>query len=236
MVLDCFLKIIISGESAGGNIATVISRKLKDHEFKPLAQVLLYPVLQTLNLQLPSFQRYGKRGPVLKLYDMVHFSTYYLLGHIDKEVVSAMMTNSHIPPEVKRKLAATHFNTSRLPEEFFHPDYKTQSMDQGSEEIWNKMKHLWTNPDYSPFFAEDLTNMPQAFVFISYHDILRDEGFLYVKKLQDCGVPVTYVVEKSAYHGLAMSIKSLKDGHKMRNAYINYIQGIIGSPSSRLAL
>lgn len=45
-------KVIISGDSAGGNIACVVSQRLKAEGLKqPLMQVLIYPWTQMVNLK-----------------------------------------------------------------------------------------------------------------------------------------------------------------------------------------
>ena len=46
-----------AGDSAGGNLAACVCLKLRDtgSEFRPRLQVLIYPVTQVLDFQLPSY-------------------------------------------------------------------------------------------------------------------------------------------------------------------------------------
>ena len=53
------------GDSAGGNLAAAVSLRLRDEKVRPALkiQVLLYPVIQSIDYQLPS--HVDDRGPVL---------------------------------------------------------------------------------------------------------------------------------------------------------------------------
>ncbi|MBT6274485.1 MAG: alpha/beta hydrolase [Chromatiales bacterium] len=53
----------------------------------------------------------------------------------------------------------------------------------------------------SPLLAEDLTNLPPAFVLTAGFDPLRDEGHLYSEALRAAGVAVTYSCFDGQIHG-----------------------------------
>jgi len=57
------------------------------------------------------------------------------------------------------------------------------------------------NPEVSPLRAKSLTGLPPAFVLTAHHDVLRDEGEDYAKRLQAAGVPVEALRFREVNHG-----------------------------------
>ena len=66
--------ISLSGDSAGGNLAAAITLTLRDEKFSPAlkAQVLMYPVTQSLDHSLLSYQQNGN-GPILTRWDTSYY-------------------------------------------------------------------------------------------------------------------------------------------------------------------
>lgn len=58
-----------------------------------------------------------------------------------------------------------------------------------------------TEPLVSPFFAEDLTGLPEALVVTAGFDPLRDEGEAYAARLEAAGVRVTSLDASDMVHG-----------------------------------
>ncbi|MCK5837603.1 MAG: alpha/beta hydrolase, partial [Desulfobacula sp.] len=59
----------------------------------------------------------------------------------------------------------------------------------------------WKHVHASPALAGDFSNLPAAFILTSQFDVLRDEGEIYAKLLQDAGVPVKTVRVEGMLHG-----------------------------------
>jgi len=57
------------------------------------------------------------------------------------------------------------------------------------------------DPRASPLFAEDLRGLPRALVVTAGHDMLRDEGRLYVQRLREAGVEVRHIEYAAQAHG-----------------------------------
>jgi acetyl esterase len=57
------------------------------------------------------------------------------------------------------------------------------------------------NPYVSPLRAEDLANLPRAYIIVCENDVLRDEGLAYAKRLIEAGVKVKSTLEFGMVHG-----------------------------------
>ncbi len=57
------------------------------------------------------------------------------------------------------------------------------------------------NPYASPLLAEDLSQLPPAYIVTAGMDPLRDQGQAYAKRLQEAGVPVVYHNFEGMMHG-----------------------------------
>lgn len=65
---------------------------------------------------------------------------------------------------------------------------------------------MWTEADKkdpyaAPLVAENLTNLPPAFVIAAEFDVLRDEALAYAEKLKVAGVKVESTLEEGLVHG-----------------------------------
>ena len=82
-------RIAVAGDSAGGNIATVVAQRAKDKAYAPHAQLLLYPVVD-FKSRHPSFFAY-KNGLVLTEQDVDVVEALYATQHevaLDDPIIS----------------------------------------------------------------------------------------------------------------------------------------------------
>ncbi|NXA53923.1 ADCL3 protein, partial [Nothocercus julius] len=94
--------IIVSGDSAGGNLAAAVSQTLASRSDLPKlrAQILIYPGLQALDFNLPSYQQ-NQGVPLLFRERAAFFALQYLNG--DASHVEEVLEGSHIPADVRLK-------------------------------------------------------------------------------------------------------------------------------------
>lgn len=81
------------------------------------------------------------------------------------------------------------------------------------------MRYLWDHyvpnpedrlhPEASPLRAERLDSVAPALIITAAHDILRDEGAAYARRLQEYGVPTEYVEWPGQMHGFFQMVNIL---------------------------
>ncbi|XP_055274841.1 arylacetamide deacetylase-like 2 [Moschus berezovskii] len=217
-------RVCISGDSAGGLIAATVAQLIQnDPEFKNKlkAQALIYPGLQVIDTSIPS-QRENEHGPLLSKKLALELACLYLTQ--DKTLPQAMMKNQHMPHGSRHLFKLVNWSTL-LPEEY-------------------KRNHVYTepilgrlNPSYSalldsrlsPLAVNDsqLQNLPLTYILTCQHDILRDDGLMYVSRLQNVGVKVSHDHMEDGIHGALSFTASpvyLQLGIRIKDMYINWLE------------
>jgi acetyl esterase len=69
---------------------------------------------------------------------------------------------------------------------------------------WVADESRWTDPDVSPLYAPDLRELPEAVIVTAEHDVLRDQGEAYAKRLRAADVPVSYRCEPGLIHNFLL--------------------------------
>ncbi|MFK7934621.1 MAG: alpha/beta hydrolase [Saprospiraceae bacterium] len=157
-------RLVVAGDSAGGNLATVVAMMARDQQsFSIAAQVLIYPCTDG-RLAHPSIDKNGE-GLLLTKVLMEWFMEHYL----------------------------------------DQPD---------------SVNH----PYFSPLLAEDLSNLPPAFVFTAQYDPLIDEGKLYAEKLKAARVPTTYKMYKGMIHAFLGFTKLTKTAMQAQDDIQHFLQ------------
>ncbi len=158
-------ELTVMGDSAGGNLATVVSILARDNNGPAIKnQVLIYPTTDA-RLTHPSIDQFGKG----------YFLTKPLM-------------------------------------QWFVDHYKNTEADI-------------TNPLMSPYLTEDLSNLPDAFVFTAAFDPLKDEGEAYAKRLKEAGNRVIFKEYPNVIHGFFNMPKISKEcleAHQAIKQFLNY--------------
>lgn len=191
---------LCSVDSLGAGIVALISQTLVGRLDLPQirAQVLIYPLLQLINFQLPSFHQ-NSRIPFLTQKLMITSVFKYLL--IDFSWWDAIVSGAFIPPKVWKKYRKW-LSTDNLPNSFKKTGCQPVFPAPFNEAAYLENKHF-LDVEYSPLLKDDeiIAQLPEAFLVSCENDILRDDALLYRKRLEDQGVPVTWYHVEDGFDG-----------------------------------
>uniref|UniRef100_A0A8C4W7B4 Alpha/beta hydrolase fold-3 domain-containing protein n=1 Tax=Gopherus evgoodei TaxID=1825980 RepID=A0A8C4W7B4_9SAUR len=222
-------RIILCGDSCGANFATAICQILVSRTDLPKirAQVLIYPGLQGLDFYLPSYQQ-NRAVPILFRDRVVYLCLRYLSK--DTSVVEDVLKGSHVPEDMKLKYKKW-ISADNIPEEFKIRGYKPQkppsyTYKHDVHEVVKQMLEVM----FSPLLAEDtiVSQLPESYILTCEFDVLRDDGLLYKKRLEDNGVRVTWYHNEDGFHGVltlfGYGIFSFPSAKKILDNTVNFIK------------
>nr|XP_060623501.1 neutral cholesterol ester hydrolase 1 [Anolis sagrei ordinatus] len=221
-------RVAISGDSAGGNLAAAVCQEMTQEEnvtnrFK--LQALIYPVLQPLDFNTPSYQQ-NEITPVLSRFVMVKFWLDYFNG--DYDFAFPMMMNNHTALDVdhvspfRERLDWTFLLPSR-----FRKNYKPAVPTTGKAEIIQALPAL-LDVRAAPLLAERevFRLQPKTYILTCEIDVLRDDGLMYAKRLEKAGVEVTVDHFEDCFHGCMIFTvwpTNFFAGHLTRDSYIKWL-------------
>ncbi|NXH23348.1 ADCL4 protein, partial [Bucco capensis] len=193
-------RIIICGDSSGGTLTAAVAQALLDRRDLPKlrAQILIYPFLQGVDFDLPSYQQ-NKGVPILLKERTIALG----LGYLNKDLAlrEKLSKWSHVPQDLQLKYQKW-LSADCIPHEFKVRGYTPSTPHPFSEEIYTQLKPVF-DPVFSPLLAEDsvIAQLPEAFILTCEFDVLRDDGLLYKKRLEDHGIKVTWCHLQDGIHG-----------------------------------
>lgn len=172
-------RVVVVGDSAGGNLAAAVALKLRDENKKLAAQVLLNPVLQFMDFSLPSMK--NRNSAVLTREEIAGYWSYYMTGTLD--MVPLFLVNNH----------SMHLHNSKY-SSYIRDDNKQQGRAERKPLDGVPKAVLDGLTDYraSPLMADNLKGLPKTLLVTCEFDVLKDEGVLFKARLQGAGVEVTY--------------------------------------------
>ncbi|XP_069566723.1 neutral cholesterol ester hydrolase 1a [Brachyistius frenatus] len=223
-------RVAVSGDSAGGNLAAAVAQEISTDDnmsVKFSAQALIYPVLQTMDFSTPSYLQ-NQYMPILSRLLMVQFWMQYLGA--DLALQPQLLANNHsalqntkITPELRSRLDWT----ALLPEKH-KKNYKPLIVEKGSQRVLKEVPAL-LDVRATPLLAgpEVLAKCPRAYILTCEYDVLRDDGLMYVRRLQDAGVMVTNDHIEDGFHGCFSMIAPPTEfdiGTRVFRGYVNWMQ------------
>ncbi|XP_051027053.1 arylacetamide deacetylase-like 4 [Acomys russatus] len=222
-------RVVVSGESIGGGAAAIIAQVLLDRQDLPKfrAQVLINPIIQGINFQLPSY-RQNQNAPFLSRKFLMTCVCKYLA--INVSWIDAMGKGTFIPPDNWEKYKKW-VSSDNIPQRFKSPGPQPEFPGRFNESAYLETRLLFSS-ETSPLLADDkiIAQLPEAFMVSCEHDVLRDDTLLYKKRLEDQGVPVTWCHLEDGFHGCILlfdkGIFSFPCSHNLMSSTVSYIKGI----------
>ncbi|CAO2589960.1 Arylacetamide deacetylase-like 4 family member 1 [Lemmus lemmus] len=195
-------RVVVCGDSIGAAAVALITQALVGREDLPKirAQVLMYPILQAFHFQSPSNLQNANIPFLTKDFMMTCVSRYLA---IDPSWKDAMLTGACMPPSAWKKYEKW-LGPENIPKMFRSKYQQPESLAPFNEAAYLEIKHIMS-ADVCPLIADDkiIAQVPEAFVVTLQWDIVRDDGLLYKKRLEDQGVPVTWYHIVDGFHGCA---------------------------------
>ncbi|NXP61276.1 ADCL4 protein, partial [Chloropsis cyanopogon] len=196
-------RIVICGDSSGGTLTAAVAQALVNRRDLPKlrAQILIYPFLQCADLNLPSYQQ-NERDPILPKERILGFGLKY--ANMDLGLIKECFKGRHVS-EDRRLKYQKWVSPDYIPQEFKTRGFKPSPTYLPSKEIC-EVAECVLDPVFSPLLAEDsvIAQLPEMFILTCEFDVLRDDGLLYKKRLEDHGIKVTWCHLQEGFHGTVL--------------------------------
>ncbi|EFB27286.1 hypothetical protein PANDA_008614 [Ailuropoda melanoleuca] len=106
-------------------------------------------------------------------------------------------------------------------------DYKPVVQTTGNTRIVREIPQL-LDAQAAPLLAEQevLRHLPKTYILTCEHDVLRDDGIMYAKRLESAGVEVTLDHFEDGFHGCMIFTSwptNFSVGIRTRNSYIKWL-------------
>ncbi|KAM9270205.1 LOW QUALITY PROTEIN: arylacetamide deacetylase-like 4 [Morus bassanus] len=216
-------QIIVWGGSAGGTLTASKFYQIVKFSFCPKA-TRPGTDLQTSNSNLPSHQKNAFIA-LLSREHTVRFISKYLRKDCS---MKEGLAGSHLPEGMNLKYRKW-INPDLTPE-ILKLDYKPPSPTSFLPHAHEETKELFETR-LPPLLAADavVCRPPDTCIITREHDVLRDDGLLYEKRLEDNNVKVTWYHMEEGFHRalgfFGYGIFSLPSSSKTANHTVNFIKG-----------
>ncbi|KAI5099306.1 neutral cholesterol ester hydrolase 1, partial [Silurus meridionalis] len=196
-------RVAVCGDSAGGNLAAAVSQQLLlsgGGGVKLKLQVLIYPVLQALDFNTASYQQ-NWGVPILYRDLMVRYWLEYLGA--DASLLHTILLNNHTALDESRvNPHRSKVDWTLMIPEHMRKQYTAIFPRTGSPSVLQDIPAI-LDPRAAPLLAEQeiLQMVPRAYIVTCEHDVLRDDGTMYVRRLENAGVSVTHRHYDDCFHG-----------------------------------
>lgn len=199
-------RIGLTGDSAGGNLAMATALRLQKEDVPKLKLLsLMYPTLQSFDLNLPSYlENPDRRSTSFCMKDtLIHCMQLYAFGN--EPLTSAMIKNIHISKEDREKYSK-YINMEMLPSKYRKERVTSEVAPTTSGTVKGVDTSIFLNPYFSPLLAsdDDLRKLPKTYVMTADIDALRDDGFLLANRMKTLGLELDHEHMEGLEHGFVL--------------------------------
>nr|XP_056720921.1 arylacetamide deacetylase-like 4 [Euleptes europaea] len=222
-------RIILCGDSFGGMLTAYLCQELKSRTDLPKvrAQVLICPVLQSLDCRLPSYQQ-NCFFPILTRVHIAKIAAVYL----DKptSLVDMALAGNLIPESFQMKYKKW-VNSDNIPQEIRIRNHNPALPPAPEDNLFNVISKLLSRR-LCPLLAEDsfVKGLPETYIQTCEYDVLRDDGLLYKKRLEDNGVSVSWYHLEDGFHDCQALINhwfiTFSNCKRGVSSVIDYVKGL----------
>jgi len=195
--------VIWTGASAGGNLAAAVSLKLRDigNFWRPSLQVLIVPCLQALDFRTLSYQQNADNA-YLPTHRMANYWLWYARGMDGHKYAHIAAENEHISASAKVSVISHHVDHNLIPQKYISDNYMPNALNVGNEKLWKELEPVFSDQYFAPLMAANLGGLPVTYIATAQHDVLRDDGILYARRLSAVGIEVEHRHYEHSYHEL----------------------------------
>ncbi|XP_066267311.1 arylacetamide deacetylase-like [Branchiostoma lanceolatum] len=217
-------RIGISGDSAGGNLAAAVTLALAKEKGLPKlkTQALLYPALQAIDFQTPSYLDHGHLNTLTKDL-MVAYWIWYLNN--DQSFREAFKANNHTSDQLKKSQYAGYVDHKMV-----RPNLRPKVVKPVNKENieFPEIPNIATilDPRFAPLMADDadLKGLPPTYVMTCEYDVLRDDGVMYATRLRNAGVRVEHDYYERSFHGFLPQFSDNELAGTAMEKYLTYLR------------
>ena len=127
----------------------------------------------------------------------------HLTGLELQHLTDTFANNRHTSLKAKKGKFSNYVDNQLVDDKFKDPTkYIAKQYHEGNETLWNSIKETFTDPYFAPLMADDLSNLPEAYIVSAQYDVLRDDAVMYANRLEAAGVKVNHNHYKRATHAV----------------------------------
>jgi len=207
--------VICAGNSAGGNLAAAVSLRLRDigNFWRPSVQVLFVPCLQAIDFRTPSYQQ-NADSAYLPTRQMTSFWLWYARGMDGHQYSHTAAVNEHVSQSPKLSEISRYVDHNLIPRKYVGDNYMPDPLKKGDDVLWKELEPVFSDPYFAPLMEPNLGGLPVTYIATAEHDVLRDDGVLFARRLSAAGVEVEHKHYEHASHMLLRNFRHI-DHSKM---------------------